>query len=166
MTCKQCIIKPVWKFTNQNRLCKSCFIDYIEKKVFKTIRKFEMLGNGGREIRLKKEKTLNYNVLKNVLEKKFLVKNGNDFSSENLSQIAEKTFENILNGKYIKISANNPNKPLYFISDAELELYAKLKNISGKPRIKNKRIQELFQTFLKKNQDLEINIVKAMEQLH
>jgi uncharacterized protein (TIGR00269 family) len=40
--CKLCQIKPVFKLPNKT-LCKSCFIKYFEKKVFKTIRKFNLL---------------------------------------------------------------------------------------------------------------------------
>jgi hypothetical protein len=159
MTCKKCRIKPVWKFTNQTQLCKQCFEDYIERKVFRTIRKFSMLS--GREIKLKKESSLNHNVLKKIFEKKFSVMRGNEFSSENLSQVAEDVFGNVLNGKFTNISALNPKKPLYDVSDAELELYAKLKLIKGKKRVQDKKLREFFEKFMVKNPDLEINIVNA-----
>ena len=44
MPCKNCKTKPVIQLTNNNvKLCKSCFIRYFEKKVLKTIRKFQLL---------------------------------------------------------------------------------------------------------------------------
>lgn len=161
MTCNNCKTKPVWKFTNQTQLCKKCFLDYIERKVFKTIRKFHMISNN--EILLKKDTSLNYQVLKSILEQKFPIKNKSGLTTENLSQLAEIEFSEILKGNFIK--QNLSNKPLSQISDQELELYAKLKNIKGKTRKKNPEIRDLFEKFMKKNQDLEINVLNAMEQL-
>ena len=55
--------------------------------------------------------------------------------------------------------------PLYFLSDAEVELYAKLVGIKGVKRKRDKKIQELFARFMKKNPDLERNVVKAWGQI-
>lgn len=163
MTCKNCKTKTVWTFTNQTKLCKNCFIDYIEKKVFKTIRKYQMLPKD-KKIFLKKSDSLNTAVLKSILENKFTIKFGEEnLTPENLSEIAEKTFGNILNGNFTP--APPKANPLYFISDAELELYAKLKNIKGKQRKKDEKVRELFEKFMGKNPDLEINIVNALDQL-
>ena len=41
--CKQCEIKPVYEFTNQRKLCKTCFVRWFQKKVLYTIRRFEMI---------------------------------------------------------------------------------------------------------------------------
>ena len=164
MVCKNCKIRPVWKFTNQTQLCRNCFIDYFERKVFRTIRKDKMLFKG-KIIRLKKDSTLNAQVLKFVLEKKFPVIFGGkpNFSFDNLSQAAEEIFSNILKGKFEGPKPNN--KPLYFLSDKEVELYAKLKGIKGKTRKHNKEIQQLFGRFTAKNPDLEHNIVNALGQI-
>ena len=166
MTCKNCTIKPVWKFTNQTQLCKNCFIDYLERKVFRTIRKYQMLPEN-REITLKKDNSLNSAVLKSILEKKFQVKFSTkpNFSSENLSQVSEDAFSNIIKGNFAgKKPKDNISRPLYFISDSEIELYAKFKSIKEKAREKNKKIHELFERF-SKNPDLEHNIVNALLQL-
>ena len=165
----------VWEFTNQRKLNKKEFIDYFERKIFRTIRKYEMLPKN-RIITLKKlpspkegtplsANTLNTIVLKKVLEKKFKVKFNTKpiFSSDNLSQVAEDTFKNILDGKFIGPKPND--KPLYFISDKEIELYAKLTKIKGAKRKQDKKIQILFNKFLKKNPDLEQNIVNALFQV-
>lgn len=162
MTCKNCETKTVWEFTNQTKLCKKCFCDYIERKVFRTIRKYEMLASDS-VIRLKKENNLNYNVLKHILQKKFSVVPGNELVADNLSQIAEETFASVLKGNFEKPILNN--KPLSNVSDAELELYAKLEKIDGKLRKKNEKVRNLFEKFMKKNPDLEINIVKASEMI-
>jgi len=165
----------VWQFTNQKRLTKSEFINYFERKVFRTIRKFEMLPKN-KIFKLKMPQNsnkggtpsgadLNTTILKHILEKKFKVdfSSSPNISSDNLSQAAESIFKNLLNGK---MSGPKPDdKPLYYLSDKEVELYAKLKNIKGKKRIEDKKIQLLFNKFKKKNQDLELNVVKALGQI-
>jgi len=120
---------------------------------------------------IKKKNDLNTLVLKQILETKFQVKlipntesQIPNTSSSNLSQSAEDIFENIIKGKF-----NNPQKtnaPLIYLSDKEVELYASLKNIKGRKRSQNKRIQTLFKKFLTKNQDLEINVLKAQTQIN
>ena len=125
--------------------------------------------NGKSLIYLKKDSSLNTNVLKFVLEKKFNVRFSKkpDFSSENLSKIAEKSFSEIIKGNFDKIKQENTNLfyPLYNLSDKEIELYARFNNIKGKKRKENKRIKALFEKFIRKNPDLEHNIIKAVEQL-
>lgn len=163
-------MKTVWTFTNQKKLTKSEFINYFERKVFRTIRKFQMLPST-KIFTIKKKNDLNTLVLKQILETKFQVKlipntesQIPNTSSSNLSQSAEDIFENIIKGKF-----NNPQKtnaPLIYLSDKEVELYASLKNIKGRKRSQNKRIQTLFKKFLTKNQDLEINVLKAQTQIN
>ena len=153
----------VWEFTNQKKLNKKEFIDYFERKIFRTIRKSKMLPKN-RVIKLKKSAETNYLVLKSVLEQKFKVINGNDFVSINLSELAERVFVQILKGNFYFSSILNVNAPLYYLSDTEIKLYAKLKTIKGKERKINKKVRLLFNKFIKKNQDLEINIIKAANQ--
>ena len=155
---------PVWTFTNQKELNKSQFIDYFERKVFRTIRKYNLLPKD-KIIILKKSTNLNTIVLKKVIEKKFKVifSNKPNLSSDNLSQLAEDIFKEVLKGNFK--SKITKNAPLSQLSDKEIELYAKLSNIKGTKRRQDKKIQELFDRFLKKNQDLELNVVKATWQL-
>ncbi|MCK5449800.1 hypothetical protein KAI32_02960 [Candidatus Pacearchaeota archaeon] len=154
----------VWQFTNQRKLSKKEFLDYFERKVFRTIRKHQMLPSD-KIIILKPSSNINTKVLKAVLGKKFQVKftSKPNLSSDNLSQLSEDIFKNILQGNFT--SPNLTNKPLQFLSDKEIELYAKLTNLKGSKRKQNKKIQTLFEKFLKKNQDLELNIVKAARQI-
>jgi len=162
MTCKTCNQKPVWKFTNQTQLCKNCFTDYFERKIFRTIRKYNLLPKD-KTFKLKISQDLNTKVLKAVIEKKFKTKTGKpNISTNNLSQTAEKIFQNIIKGsfKFQKLKS-----PLAEVSDKEIEIYAKIKNIKGIKRKPNKKIQSLFQRFLNKNPDLERNILKASSQL-
>jgi len=157
----------VWTFTNKKELGKKEFLSYIEKKIFKTIRKYQMLPRDF-IIRLKIKDDLNTKVLENILSNKFTVKNSSspDFSSENLSDIAEEIFNNLTNGIFNgPVPEDKPHRPLYFVSDKELYLYAKLKNIKGKKKKRNKKIQDLFRKFLDKNPDLELNVVKVLSQI-
>jgi len=157
-------MKPIWTFTNQTSLNKKQFIDYIERKVFRTIRKYNLLPKN-KPITLKKSNSLNTQVLKKILQTKFQVKHSSkpNLSSDNLSQIAEDIFKNILKGNFNY--KPKTNAPLQFVSDKEIELYAKLTNTKGTKRKQDKKIQTLFQKFLTKNQDLELNIIKAINQL-
>lgn len=159
----------VWEFTNQKKLTKKEFISYFEKKVFKTIRKFSIMPKDG-IFKIKKSDDLNTVILELILKQKFKVdySNKQNIISDDLSDVAETTFKNILDGNFTGPLPNNKGIgiPLYYHSDKELELYAKLKKITGKKHSRDKKVQELFSKFLDKNQDLEINIVKALMQLH
>jgi hypothetical protein len=159
--------KYVWEFTNQRKLTKKEFITYFEKKVFKTIRKFEMLPKN-KIFTLKKSTDLNTKILTKILETKFPVMASNkpNTSSENLSTIAEDIFGNILEGKFK--GAKPKDKliyPLYYHSDAEIKLYAELTNIKGAKPKRKKHVQVLFNKFRKKNPDLEITVVNQFNQV-
>ncbi len=156
-------MKPVWKFTNKKELNKSQFINYFERKVFRTIRKYSLLPSD-KIFTLKKSTSLNTILLKQILETKFQVKfsTKSNTSTNSLSSEAEDIFKNIIKGKF---NYSPKASPLINLSDREIELYAKLKKIKGVKRKKNKKIQTLFKKFLSKNQDLEINILKAQNQL-
>ena len=160
----------VWTFTNKKELNKSQFIDYVERKVFRTIRKYQMLPKN-KVITLKKNNSLNTTILKKIIETKFPVKlipttNNQQptTNSDNLSQLAEDIFKNALKGNFKNTIPKNA--PMSQLSDKEVELYAKLTNINGTKRKQDKKIQTLFDKFLKKNQDLELNIVKASKQIN
>ena len=162
-------IKPVWKFTNGIELNEKEFLNYIERKVFKTIRRFDMLKDkADKEIPISKMKDLNTQVLNNIIKTKFSTKESKKplFSSDNLSGISEKVFLNILNGKFG--NGGKPiteNRPLYLHSDKEIQLYAKFKKIKGISKKRDAKIQNLFKKFMIKNPDLEHNVVNAFGQL-
>jgi len=156
--------KTVWTFTNQRELDSKEFVDYFQRKVFRTIRKFEMLEGIPPKIVLRKAGDLNTVVLKHVLETKFEVSFGKaNLSSENLSQVAEDVFGDVVGGNF-KIE-ERVDAPLVQLSDKEVELYAKLKGLKGTVRKRDENIQKLFGKFLGKNQDLEVNVLKAAGQL-
>lgn len=156
--------KTVWTFTNQRQLDKNEFLNYFERKVWRTIRKHQLLPST-KIFRLKKSSNLNTSILTKILQTKFQVKTSTrpNISDNNLSQLAENIFKKILKGNFKeKIKPS----PLMYLSDKEIQLYAKLKNIKGIPRKQNKKIQSLFQKFLPQNQDLELNILKSAIQLN
>jgi len=157
--------KTVWTFTNQKELNKSEFINYFERKVFKTIRQNDLLPKD-KIFTLKKSTNLNTTVLKKIIEKKFEVNFSTkpNISADNLSQEAEDIFKQILKGNFKKQIPKNA--PLAQLSDKEVELYAQLTRIKGTKRKQDEKIQSLFDKFLKKNQDLELNVVKAIGQLN
>ena len=41
--CNQCALKPVYVTLNHQKLCKQCYIQYFEKKVFKTLRSYKLI---------------------------------------------------------------------------------------------------------------------------
>ena len=166
MTCSNCRKKPVWEFTNQTQLCKSCFKDYFERKILRTIREFKILPKD-MIFKIDKGHSLNTKVLKFVLEMKFAVKTSfrPNISSDNLSKVAEDIFLNILKGNFLGFKFSY-DKPLCFLSDDEVELYAEINNINGKKRIKNKKICELLKRFSVKNPDIEHNIINSFFQLY
>ncbi|NPE26776.1 hypothetical protein HNV12_02100 [Methanococcoides sp. SA1] len=160
--------KTVWTFTNQKQLDKSEFLNYFQRKVFRTIRKHNLLPRD-KTFKIKKNNDLNTIILTKILETKFQVKTSTrpNISSANLSETAEQIFKQILKGNFKNLSSivNRPS-PLLYLSDREVQLYAKLSKIKGTIRKQDKRIQPLFQKFLKKNQDLELNILKSAIQLN
>jgi hypothetical protein len=157
----------VWKFTNGIELNEKEFCNYIEKKVFKTIRKYEMLRElKSNVVLLSNSLDLNTQVLNQILKTKFLTEESKkpSFSSKNLSDLSEEIFSEILKGNFKSIKKER-KIPLKFHSDKEIQLYAKFKKIKGEMKKRDKRIQTLFEKFMKKNPDLEHNIVNAFEQL-
>ncbi len=159
---------PIWKFTNGIELNEKEFLNYIERKVFKTIRKYELMkGFGVKEIAVSDSVDLNTRVLNHILNTKFQIKKSKRpfFSSKNLSDISEERFLKMLDGNFRIKKKTEEKGPLHLHSDKEIQLYAKLKKINGETRKRDKGIQELFEKFMIKNPDLEHNIVNAFEQL-
>ena len=158
--------KIVWRFTNKRELTKKEFLNYLERKVYRTIRKYGMLPAGG-VVKVERGKSLNCVVLREILSKKFQLKFSSkpDFSCDNLSAIAERVLENVLKGEIVvpQPFEDGVGFPLYFVSDKEIEVYARLKGLKGAERKKNKKVRALIDKFIGKNPDVELNIVKAIK---
>ena len=160
-------INYVWEFTNQRKLNKKEFLHYVEKKVFKTIRKYDLLPED-RKIILKDDEFLNTAVLKYIIEKKFAVVHGSkaNFSPESLTDVSEYAFKNVLEGNFSGMKANGGTaKPLFDLTDKEIEKYAELVGLKGKKKKRDEKVEKLFETFKKKNPDLDHNVVNAMGQV-
>jgi hypothetical protein len=154
--------KIVWKFTNQRQLTACEFARYFEKKVKSTIRKYRMPIN---EIKKQGKKTLKEKVINHIIKK--LPYRKGKLSDENINQISDKIL-------YIMIYGNSKkelkkllpkNQPLYFLSDKEISLYAKLKNIKGNVKKlsgKFRDIDNFIKIIEKRNQDIRQNIVQAL----
>ena len=180
--CKQCEINPVYEFTNQRKLCKNCFINYFQKKILFTLRKYNLIkntdvigykkGQGFKDIVLE-------NILKMISEKygfsivKLPNKNANKIainsSLDSESYDIVKTFVNkdVSNLKKILPSDGNFIKPLYLFLDEEILLYAKLKNLKYK-NIKKKedKLNNFLNNFEKKHPEVKRAIVNSILELY
>ncbi|OGJ21885.1 hypothetical protein A3K73_06720 [Candidatus Pacearchaeota archaeon RBG_13_36_9] len=162
-------MKTVWKFTNKRELTAREFADYFEKKVRGTIRKYQM------PIHAVDGDSLNAKVINNII--KNLPKRKGKISEENLDDISVAVLSELMHGKAENLKKFLPkNQPLYFLSDKEIELYAKIKKIKGikearkkmKKRAEKKdRREEKINNFIKKieekNPDIRHNIIKALD---
>lgn len=188
--CKQCELKPVYEFTNKRKVCGNCFVNYFNKKVLYTIRKFKMADHSS-VIFLDNSKGFREVVLEDVL-KMFVLKSGAQLIrkktkncltvvGDSTDVIAEEIIDCMFEGNLEKMkirpigseqvqasSAKNVKRggkiirPLYLMLDREILLYAKLK------KLKFKEIQETkskFEYFTKameeKHPELKHAIVKS-----
>ena len=159
MPCKICKSKPVWKFTNKSQLCSKCFLEYFEKKVKNTIRKYQM------PIGKVKGSSLKVRVINRITKE--LPERKGKISDENLDCISAEILYTMMYEDKEKLKNLLPkNQPLYFLSDKEILLYAGIKKINGKvEKIKNKKLKEIdsfIKTIEEKNPDIRHNIVNAL----
>lgn len=158
MVCKNCKTKPVWKFTNQTSLCAGCFVNYFEKKVKGTIRKYKM------PIQKIKKKSLKAEIINKIIQS-LLIREGK-LSDDNLNDISNTILCIVMYDDKDKLRKFLPrNQPLYFLSDKEILLYAKIKKIKGKlnkPAGRLKQTDDFLASLEKKNPDIRQNVVNAM----
>ena len=182
--CHQCQTKPVYEFTNKRKVCGNCFVRYFQKKVFYTIRKFEMIkrgevvgyvrGSNFRSIVLE-------DVLKMLGKKGIEIVQGAKPSQIKISKIAEPTTTDIIAYKIINeiIQGNSNNlkeflpvdkkiiKPLCLFLDKEVLLYAKLKKLKFKKVVEEKSKTSLFIDELeKKHPEVKRAVVNGLLKLH
>ena len=150
--------KIVWQFTNKRKLTNSEFVRYFESKVKKTIRKYQM------PISPLREKSLKARVLNSII--KDLPERKGKLSDENLDNISNKMIKIIMYSKVNDLKNLLPsNQPLYFLSNKEILLYAKIKKIKGKlekPKSNLKEIDNFVVKIEEKNPDIRHNIVNAL----
>ncbi len=160
--------KIVWKFTNKTELTAQEFMHYFEKKVKATIRKYQMPIQEIRQGNKKQDNknNLNASVINSII-KNIHLRKGN-LSSESLTDISNKILYAMMYQNSRNLKKLLPkNQPLYFLSDKEIQLYAELKKIKGKPKESriNKKLNEIskfIETIEQKNPDIRLNIVKAL----
>lgn len=180
--CKQCETNSVYEFTNQRKLCKTCFITYFNKKVLFTLRKYHLIKSGD-IIGYKKKDDFRNIVLENILlfiserygfnivklpnkkANKIAVASTLDSESHDIVNVViEGDSSNLKN---ILPSDGNFIKPLYLFLDEEILLYAKLKNLKYKPVKKTEdRINNLLNDFEKKHPEVKRAVVNSILELY
>lgn len=168
MSCQKCKTQPVYEFTNKSRLCKKCFAGYFEKKILKTIRKYEMslssIAGGENDVRHKILEIISNKIKTNRKSKNSAgIKNLDDFSTEIISGIMAK---NIPALKKLLPKTKTGEFPLYFTLDKEIMLYAGLKGIKGSIKRKENKMQKeiniLFGELEKNDRDVRHAVVNAV----
>ena len=161
MTCKLCQKNPVWKFTNKQELCETCFVRYFESKVKKTIRKYNM------PINKIKGNNLKASIINNIMQG--LPERKGKMSLDNLDDISNSIMYIMMRRDKKELKKLFPSsQPLYFLSDKEILLYAKIKRIKGKiekRKGKEKEIDDFIKHIEQKNPDIRQNIVNAVLKL-
>jgi len=171
MVCQKCKTQSVYEFTNKAKLCKQCFAGYFEKKIFRTIRKYEMslssITGDKNDVRHKILKIILNKIKINRKSKNSAsIKNLNDFSTEIISSIMAK---NIPALKKSLPKTKTAEFPLYFTSDREIMLYAGLKRIKGSIKRKENKMQKeinsLFNEIENNDRDVRHAVVNAMAKI-
>ncbi len=180
--CKLCEINPVYEFTNKRKLCKKCFIEYFQKKILYTIRKFNMIKTKD-IVTYKKHDDFKGAVLRQILDfasskmnfqiVNFSNKRANKTAVDSsLDSEAEDIIKILINKniselkKYLPVG-KNIIKPLYLFLDEEILLYAKLKNLKfKKTKLKKDRIKDLENEFEKKHPEVKRAIVSSLLEIY
>ena len=162
--------KIVWKFTNKRKLTSPEFTRYFEKKVKSTIRKYNM------PLSLLRKKTLKAEAINHIIRKLHLLKlskRKGKLSDKSLNDISNTILYTVMYKKINELSKLLPkNQPLYFLSDKEIKLYAKLKKIKNTEKIQNKPkkkdknklkpIDFFIKEIEKQSPDIRHNIVESL----
>ncbi len=178
--CNQCYKKPVYELTNKRKFCRKCFCGYIEKKVFHTIRRFKLIkqdekiaalnaGDAKSAVafyileRFAKQRRQKIVRIKNIKGKKIVISNNLD---DGAYLIVKCLMYGDLHSAKLSPVVNEKGitrvKPLYFCSDKEILLYAKLKKLPlRKQKKKNDKTRDFLDKMEKKHPELKNAIVNA-----
>lgn len=118
-----------------------------------------------------KKNNLKAKVINNILKK--LPKRKGKISEDSLDDVSTDILYIMMHDNVEKLKALfSKNQPLYFLSEKEILLYAKLKKIKGKIKRekfqikpKNKKLKEInnfIEKIEQKNPDIRHNIVRAL----
>jgi len=173
--CKLCELNPVYEFTNQRKICKVCFVRWVEKKFLYTVRRFQLIAN--RDIvGYKNSGTFREVVLEDLLEmfaKRTLVKlvklpSKKKITKEAIGDTLDINSKNIID-KLVKSKISDLEKfsakkgkvikPLYFFLDQEVLLFAKIKNLKFK---KIKETKNKWYSFIEKLETKHPEIKRAI----
>jgi hypothetical protein len=174
--CKECNSKPVYVFSNGRQICKNCFINWFQKKVLYTIRKFSLVKKGD-VIGYKKTNNFRDLVLEDLLiyyqtrAPINIVKLPNNKAnkialSDTTDHISQIVIKNLLNKK-IRSTQELPIleriiRPLYLFLDQEVLLYAKLNNLKFKQEKENSdKIKKLFIDLEKKHKEVKNAVLNS-----
>ena len=171
--CKLCETKPVYEFTNQRKLCKTCFVRWFQKKVLYIIRKFEMISKND-VVRFENKGDFQGVVLEDVLKmfsEKAIVELVKLPTKKKLDKIAiasttdleaDKIIHFLIKGeeKLEPAVDNKIIKPLYLFLDKEVLLYAKLRNLKfKKTNVKLDKISEFIDELEKTHPEVKQAVV-------
>ncbi len=155
-------MKSVITLQNGKKLNANQFISYFEKKVFYTIRKYNLLKN--------EKRRFNFNVQELLIKNKI----GNTrISHESLDDISLQVFEAFMIKGNIKkkikelLPIRHKNKqiiirPFYFMTKKEIKIYAKLKNIALKKEKRETVLSLWLNDFEKRHLEVKNAIVNSI----
>jgi len=173
--CRQCGTNPVYEFTNKRKLCRRCFVAYFQKKVFYTIRKFNM-AHSGHVIFYKKGNDFRDVVLEDVL--KMFSEKANAKLAKSAKKADKVAVSSTLDSEAYEITnelmkenfkmkfepvENKIIKPLYLFLDEEVLLYAKIKKLKFKnEKEKKNKIGNFIDELEIKHPEIKRAIVNGM----
>lgn len=181
--CNLCETKPVYEFTNKRKVCKKCFIKYIQKKFLYTIRKFDMINKRDVvEVDFKKDfRTIVLIELLNLFVDKGIIEIVAKSSRKKKDKIAVALTTDLEAQKFVEILFNNNFgnsqtlspvnkkiiKPLYLFLDKEVLLYAQLKGLKFiEPKNKKDELSEFVNVLEKKHPEIKRAIVNSYLELY
>ena len=177
--CRQCKLKIVYEFTNKRKLCSRCFVNWFEKKFFYIIRKFRLIRQG--DVVSYKAGSNFWEVVLEEILKKFsertmikIVKNSSKATKIAIASTIDSEADEIIH-ELIKGNANLKKaapiekikkkifiKPLYLFLDSEVLLYAKIKRLKFKEKIKYKdKISKFIDSLEEKHPEVKRAVVNS-----
>lgn len=176
MSCSKCPGKAVYENKNTGNLCSSCFLDMIEKRIRKELKNSGWL-NKNEKVLILDDNSLEANVTEDLFKKAIgslplQIEKSTDLN-ENYNHVIlpwslERETNGFLSGLF---TGNNKNveekqmpkciKLLKSISEEEIELIAKIKNISGKLKGTEKNYVSQLE---KKYPGSKLALVKAVKE--
>ena len=180
--CKLCETKPVYEFTNQRKLCKTCFVRWFQKKVLYIIRKFEMISKDD-IICYENKGDFRGVVLEDVLKmfaERLMIELVRLPSKKKVNKIARSSNTDLEADKIVHVLIEGKGKinypkdgkeifPLYLFLDKEILLYAKLRNLApkGVPRETSSEVSTKGKfKKVKEDKDKISKFIDVMEKTH